>query len=191
MKVIKENIINKLEVNKSIFYTDLIKVYSKDEVISELNNIKNKYKDATHYCYAYIIDDIKKSSDDGEPGGTAGVPIMETLNNKDLNYILCVVTRYFGGIKLGAGGLVRAYRKATIEAINNSTLLDLIDGYEIIIKVSYNEQKDLEYLLKDNFKKEYDNDVTYTIKCNKDIKEILEKKYNILSVIEIKIEKEN
>ena len=191
MKVIKENIINKLEVNKSIFYTDLIKVYSKDEVINELNNIKNKYKDATHYCYAYIIDDIKKSSDDGEPGGTAGVPIMETLNNKDLNYILCVVTRYFGGIKLGAGGLVRAYRKATIEAINNSTLLDLIDGYEIIIKVSYNEQKDLEYLLKDNFKKEYDNDVTYTIKCNKDIKEILEKKYNILSTKEIKIEKEN
>ena len=191
MKVIKENIINKLEVNKSIFYTDLIKVYSKDEVINELNNIKNKYKDATHYCYAYIIDDIKKSSDDGEPGGTAGVPIMETLNNKDLNYILCVVTRYFGGIKLGAGGLVRAYRKATIEAINNSTLLDLIDGYEIIIKISYNEQKDLEYLLKDNFKKEYDNDVTYTIKCNKDIKEILEKKYNILSINEIKIEKEN
>ena len=191
MKVIKENIINKLEVNKSIFYTDLIKVYSKDEVINELNNIKNKYKDATHYCYAYIIDDIKKSSDDGEPGGTAGVPIMETLNNKDLNYILCVVTRYFGGIKLGAGGLVRAYRKATIEAINNSTLLDLIDGYEIIIKVSYNEQKDLEYLLKDNFKKEYDNDVAYTIKCNKDIKEILEKKYNILAIKEIKIEKEN
>ena len=112
---------------------------------------------------------------------------METLNNKDLNYILCVVTRYFGGIKLGAGGLVRAYRKATIEAVNNSTLLDLIDGYEIIIKVSYNEQKDLEYLLKDNFKKEYDNDVTYTIKCNKDIKEILEKKYNILAIKEIKI----
>ena len=191
MKVIKENISNKLEVNKSIFYTDLIKVYSKDEVLNELNKIKDKYKDATHYCYAYIIDDIKKSSDDGEPGGTAGVPIMETLNNKDLNYILCVVTRYFGGIKLGAGGLVRAYRKATIEAINNSTLLDLIDGYEIIIKVSYNEQKDLEYLLKDNFKKEYDNDVTYTIRCNKDIKEILEKKYNILSIKEIKIEKEN
>ena len=191
MKVIKENISNKLEVNKSIFYTDLIKVYSKDEVLNELNKIKDKYKDATHYCYAYIIDDIKKSSDDGEPGGTAGVPIMETLNNKDLNYILCVVTRYFGGIKLGAGGLVRAYRKATIEAINNSTLLDLIDGYEIIIKVNYNEQKDLEYLLKDNFKKEYDNDVTYTIRCNKDIKEILEKKYNILSIKEIKIEKEN
>lgn len=191
MKVIKENIVNKLEVNKSIFYTDLIKVYNKDEVINELNNIKNKYKDATHYCYAYIIDDIKKSSDDGEPGGTAGVPIMETLSNKDLNYILCVVTRYFGGIKLGAGGLVRAYRKATIEAINNSTLLDLIDGYEIKLEVNYSKQKDLEYLLKDNFKKEYDTNVIYTIKCNKDIKEILESKYKILSIKEIKIEKEN
>ena len=112
MKVIKENVFNKLEINKSIFYTDLIKVYNKDEVIIELNKIKEKYKDATHYCYAYIIDDIKKSSDDGEPGGTAGVPIMETLNNKELNYILCVVTRYFGGIKLGAGGLFRAYMDA-------------------------------------------------------------------------------
>ena len=189
MKVIKENIINKLEVNKSIFYTDLIKVYSKDEVQDNIDLIKDKYKDATHYCYAYIIDDIKKSSDDGEPGGTAGVPIMETLNNKDLNYILCVVTRYFGGIKLGAGGLVRAYRKATIEAINNSTLLDLIDGYEIVVKVKYEEQKDLEYLIKDNYQKEYNLDVTYTIKCNKDVKEMLESKYKIISIKEIKLEK--
>ena len=191
MKVIKENISNKLEVNKSIFYTDLIKVYSKDEVINELNKIKDKYKDATHYCYAYIIDDIKKSSDDGEPGGTAGVPIMETLNNKDLNYILCVVTRYFGGIKLGAGGLVRAYRKATVDAINQSILLDLIDGYEIVIKVKYEDQKDIEYLIKDNYIKNYDTQVTYTIKCNKDIKDILESKYNIIAIKEIKIEKEN
>ena len=181
MKVIKENVSNKLEVNKSIFYTDLIKVYEKDDIEKEINNIKNKYKDATHYCFAYIIDDNKKSSDDGEPGGTAGVPIMETLNNKDLNYILCVVTRYFGGIKLGAGGLVRAYRKATIEAINNTTLLDLIDGYELMIKVNYEEQKDLEYLIKDNYQKEYNIDVTYTIKCNKELKEILEKKYQIIS----------
>lgn len=189
MKVIKENVYNKLEVNKSIFYTDLIKVYFKDEVINEINKIKEKYKDATHYCYAYIIDDIKKSSDDGEPGGTAGVPIMETLNNKELNYILCVVTRFFGGIKLGAGGLVRAYRKATIEAINNSTLLDLIDGYELTITVNYNEQKDIEYLIKDNYKKEYNNNVTYIIKCDINMKNILESKYNIVNIKKIKIER--
>ena len=189
MKVIKENISNKLEVNKSIFFTDLIKVYSKDEVTNELNKIKEKYKDATHYCYAYIIDDIKKSSDDGEPGGTAGVPIMETLNNKDLNYILCIVTRYFGGIKLGAGGLVRAYRKATVDAINNSELLDLIDGYEITLEISYNEQKDLEYLIKDNYEKQYTDNVTYIIKCDEEIKNILENKYKIKDIKKIKIER--
>ena len=114
---------------------------------------------------------------------------METLNNKELNYILCVVTRYFGGIKLGAGGLVRAYRKATIDAINNSTLLDLIDGYEITITINYNEQKDLEYLIKDNYKKEYNNDVTYIIKCDNDMKNILESKYNIVNIKKIKIER--
>ena len=189
MKVIKENVSNKLEVNKSLFYTDLIKVYDKNDIVIEINKIKEKYKDATHYCYAYIIDDTKKSSDDGEPGGTAGVPIMETLNNKELNYILCVVTRYFGGIKLGAGGLVRAYRKATIEAINNSTLLDLIDGYEVILEANYNEQKDLEYLIKDNYKKEYNTNITYTIKCNEDIKNILETKYHIVNIKKIKIER--
>ena len=133
MKVIKENVFNKLEVNKSIFYTDLIKVYSKDEVVNKFNKIKEKYKDATHYCYAYIIDDIKKSSDDGEPGGTAGVPIMETLNNKDLNYVLCVVTRYFGGIKLGAGGLVRAYTKSITETLKISEFVELVKGIKIYL----------------------------------------------------------
>ena len=151
MKVIKENISNKLEVNKSIFYTDLIKVYSKDEVQDNIDLIKDKYKDATHYCYAYIYDNVKRFNDDGEPSGTAGMPILNVLENNDLNHILCIVVRYFGGIKLGAGGLVRAYRKATIDTINNSTLLDLIDGYEIVIKVKYEDQKDLEYLIKDNY----------------------------------------
>ena len=190
MKSIKENVTNKIEINKSIFITYLIKIKEISEISINLDMIKEKHKDATHYCYAYIIDDLKKSSDDGEPGGTAGVPIMESLNNKELNYILCVVTRYFGGIKLGAGGLVRAYRKAVNDTINNSTLLDLIDGYELIIKVNYDEQKDLEYLIKDNFIKEYNLDVTYIIKCNEEIKDILLSKYKIESIKNIKIEKE-
>ena len=190
MKSIKDNITNRIEINKSIFITELIKIENVNEVSNYLNIIKNKYKDATHYCYAYIIDDLKKSSDDGEPGGTAGVPIMDTLNKAQINYVLCVVIRYFGGIKLGAGGLVRAYRKAVNDTINNSTLLDLIDGYELIIKVNYDEQKDLEYLIKDNFIKEYNLDVTYIIKCNEEIKDILLSKYKIESIKNIKIEKE-
>ena len=131
MKSIKENITNKIEINKSIFITELIKVKNVEDISTLMDRIKDQYKDATHYCYAYIIDDLKKSSDDGEPGGTAGVPIMDTLNKVDLNYILCVVIRYFGGIKLGAGGLVRAYRKAVSDCLDKEEYYDLVDGYEL------------------------------------------------------------
>ena len=189
MKSIKENIVNKIEINKSIFITELIKVNEKDEISKNLDEIKNKYKDATHYCYAYIIDDLKKSSDDGEPGGTAGVPIMDTLNKMDLNYILCVVIRYFGGIKLGAGGLVKENKKSVTEALTKVELNDLINGYEIILETSYDKQKELDYLLKDNYKKEYKENVIYIIECTKDIKKILEKSYNILSIKEKVIER--
>jgi uncharacterized YigZ family protein len=190
MKSIKENVTNKIEINKSIFITELVKVKNKDELNNNLEEIKNKYKDATHYCYAYIIDDLKKSSDDGEPGGTAGVPIIDTLNKANLNYILCVVIRYFGGIKLGAGGLVRAYRKSVSEALSKTELNELINGYEIIIETSYDKQKDLEYLIKDNYQKEYDLDVKYIINCDQDLKDLLLSKYKIESVTKIKLEKE-
>lgn len=189
MKSIKENVTNKIEINKSIFITELIKVKDKDEINKYLEEIKNKYKDATHYCYAYIIDDYKKSSDDGEPGGTAGVPIMDTLNKANLNYILCIVIRYFGGIKLGAGGLVRAYRKSVSDALTQTELNELINGYEIILETSYDKQKDLEYIIKDNYKKDYKENVIYTIECNKDIKEQLEKNYKIKNIKEKVIER--
>ena len=189
MKSIKNNIINKIEINKSIFITELVKVKEKEKINKVLEDIKAKYKDATHYCYAYIIDDYKKSSDDGEPGGTAGVPIMDTLNKADLNYILCVVIRYFGGIKLGAGGLVRAYRKSVSEALSKTETNELINGYEITIEIAYDKQKDLEHLIKDNYTKEYKENVIYTIECNKEIKNILEKKYKIINSKEKVIER--
>ena len=189
MKSIKKNVINKIEINKSIFITELIKVKEKEEISKYLEEIKNKYKDATHYCYAYIIDDFKKSSDDGEPGGTAGVPIMDTLNKADLNYILCVVIRYFGGIKLGAGGLVRAYRKSVSEALIHIEFNELINGYEIILETSYDKQKDLEFIIKDHYTKEYKENVIYKIECTKDIKESLEKNYKIINIKEKVIER--
>ena len=189
MKSIKEDVTNKIEINKSIFITELIKVKNKDEINLYLDNIRNKYKDATHYCYAYIIDDYKKSSDDGEPGGTAGVPIMDTLNKVDLNYILCVVIRYFGGIKLGAGGLVRAYRKSVSEALSKTNTNELINGYEITIETTYDKQKEIEYILKDHFKKEYKENIIYTIECNEETKKLLEKNYKIINVKEKVIER--
>lgn len=188
MKSIKNNISNKIIINKSEFICELIKVKELKEVDENIKSIKNKYKDATHYCYAYIINDKRKSSDDGEPGGTAGVPIMETLNIKDLNYILCVVIRYFGGIKLGAGGLVRAYRKAVNECLEKSEYYELVNGYQLIIETSYDKQKEIEQIIKDKYSKEFNEKVTYKIECNKKTKEILEQKYKIIEQKEKVIE---
>lgn len=165
MKTIIKDITFELEINKSKFITLLFKVKTLDDIKNKIEFAKDMYKDATHYCYAYIINDSKKSSDDGEPGGTAGVPIMEVLLKNDLNYILCVVVRYFGGIKLGAGGLVRAYSKAVSSSLNNNNLCELISGYKLNLIVKYDEQKKLDYILKDyNYMKKYDENIVYDIR---------------------------
>jgi uncharacterized YigZ family protein len=190
MKTILNDYVSELEINKSRFITLLYKVDNVDLIKEKLDLVKDLYKDATHYCYAYIIDDNKKSSDDGEPCGTAGVPIMEVLLKNDLNYVLCVVVRYFGGIKLGAGGLVRAYSKSVSSSIINDNIIELIDGYMLEISISYDEQKRLDYILKDyEFNKNFTDVVVYSIKIPKNNITILDSyQYNILK--EIKIEKD-
>ena len=145
MYTINNEYIYELEVKKSRFISVLKKVKDITEIDKILSDLKEEYKDATHYCYAYIINDKKKSSDDNEPGGTAGLPILQALEKNNLNYVLCVVIRYFGGIKLGAGGLIRAYSKATSEAIRNSDKIELIKGLEIKFTTNYEEQKRIEY----------------------------------------------
>lgn len=162
MYTINNEYIYELEIKKSRFISVLKKVKDITEIDKILSDLKGEYKDATHYCYAYIINDKKKSSDDNEPGGTAGLPILQALEKNNLNYILCVVIRYFGGIKLGAGGLIRAYSKATSEAIKNSDKIELIKGLEIKFTTNYEEQKRIDYLLKDyQFTKEYGTSITY------------------------------
>ncbi|MFA5407982.1 MAG: YigZ family protein, partial [Bacilli bacterium] len=108
MKTIKETFKNELTIKNSKFIAILFPLSNEDKIDEIINNLKSQYKNATHYCYAYIIDNIKHSNDDGEPSGTAGQPILNVLEGNDLNNVLCVVIRYFGGIKLGAGGLIRA-----------------------------------------------------------------------------------
>lgn len=162
MYTINNEYIYELEIKKSRFISVLKKVKDITEIDKILSDLKEEYKDATHYCYAYIINDKKKSSDDNEPGGTAGLPILQALEKNNLNYVLCVVIRYFGGIKLGAGGLIRAYSKATSEAIKNSDKTELIKGLEIKFTTNYEEQKRIDYLLKDyQFTKEYGTSITY------------------------------
>ena len=157
MKRICENLTSIQEIKKSKFITKLYYVKTIEEVKKYLEDIKKEYKDATHYCYAYIIDNLKKSSDDGEPGGTAGVPMMEILNKHNMNYILCIIVRYFGGIKLGAGGLVRAYSSSVRKSLEEAQIKELVEALHIRIKTEYqNENKLIQLLGKENIiKKEY------------------------------------
>ena len=169
MLSIKENSIYNYEIKKSKFITLLYRINSIDEVESYLKSVKKEYKDATHYCYAYKINNLKKASDDGEPAGTAGLPILEVLDKKDLNNILCIVVRYFGGIKLGAGGLLRAYSTSVKEAIDNNEIINLVESYIIKITTTYENKKIIEYNFKDNIiDTKYDTDIVYTLNIKKD-----------------------
>ncbi len=111
---------NEIVIERSRFITSCAYVESEEDARAFVSSVKKKYGDATHNCYAYVAEfgNVTKSSDDGEPSGTAGVPILEVIKNKKLVNTCVVVTRYFGGIKLGAGGLVRAYSKSAQEALD-------------------------------------------------------------------------
>ena len=185
MKTIKENIINEIDIKNSKFITLLIKI-NNNNINSILEEIKTKYPKATHYCYAYIFNEIKKSSDDGEPGGTAGLPILNVIEKEELNNILVIVVRYFGGIKLGAGGLVRAYTKSVTEALKLSDYIYLEEGFKIELEFNYSEEKQINYILKDSkiLNKEYNELIKYTVLINKNTKEKLNNyKYNIIENI--------
>ena len=164
MKTIIENTKSEIEINKSRFISLIYRVKNIDDVKEKLEQAKKIYRDASHYCYAYIINDLKKSSDDGEPGGTAGVPIMEVLLKNELNYVLCIVIRYFGGIKLGAGGLVRAYSKSVVSSLKKENIVNLIPGYEVVFNINYEQQSKIDHLLKDfKVEKEYLDTIKYDV----------------------------
>ncbi|MFA5459655.1 MAG: IMPACT family protein [Bacilli bacterium] len=165
---IKEEIVNELVINKSRFIGVLKKIKTEKEVAIVLKALKNQYKEATHYCYAYIIDNTKRFHDDNEPSGTAGLPILEVLTKNNLNYLLCVVIRYFGGVKLGTGGLIRAYTKTTSEALKLAKIVPLIKGQVIKIKFDYPDIKVVDYILKESqiTEKIFKADITYIIKVS-------------------------
>lgn len=188
MLTIKENSVYQYEIKKSKFITLLYQVNNLEEIENILENTRNIYKDATHCCYAYKLENIQKFSDDGEPGGTAGLPIIEVLNKKNLTNILCIVVRYFGGIKLGAGGLVRAYSKAVRDAIEENTITKLTHGYFIRFEANYDEQKQYDYQFSDKIiKKDFNEKIIYYIEIKKDDISLLNNiDYKILEEIMIK-----
>ena len=190
MYVIEKDCENEIIIKNSRFITILIKINGKDKVNSFLQDIKIKYPKATHYCYGYIINDYKKSSDDGEPSGTAGIPILNVLEKENITNILAIVVRYFGGIKLGAGGLVRAYSKAVREAIKNSNLIELANGKKIEINFNYSDEKNINYILKEEqiIKKDYSDKGTYIALIKDNILEKL-KNFNYKVLEDTYIEK--
>lgn len=136
---------------KSRFIGNVYNVETEEQAVQIIAAIKKKYWDARHSCYAYIIGNdkdsqIQKFSDDGEPSGTAGKPILEVLSGNGMGNCLCIVTRYFGGVLLGTGGLVRAYSMAAKEALNDSETGELIDGAKAYIDVDYTYVGKIQYL---------------------------------------------
>jgi len=148
---------SELIIQKSRFITYVNRAETEQEAQSFIDNIKNQHKSANHNCSAYMIgehDNIQKANDDGEPSGTAGFPMLEVLKKQGLKDTVVVVTRYFGGIKLGGGGLIRAYGKATTEGISAAQVVERKLHYIMKISIDYtwlgkveNEVRSSEYPL--------------------------------------------
>lgn len=139
-------------VNRSRFIGRCFPVDSEEAALCLLGDIRKKHWDATHNCFAYRIGEnaAARFSDDGEPGGTAGKPIMDILTGRGLTNVLCVVTRYFGGILLGAGGLVRAYSKSAADAVTKAGIVSYLPGTILDIPMAYSRYGTLEGFIRAN-----------------------------------------
>lgn len=158
-------------IKNSKFIGVIIPIESSYDIKNNLTKLKDEYKNATHYCYAFKLINDKGFSDDGEPNKTAGIPILNVIEGYDLVNVLVVIIRYFGGIKLGPGCLIRAYSNTCKEVINKSNKVDLINGLEVSITFNYSNEKEINYLLKNSIikDKEYSDKCTYIIETTEDI----------------------
>lgn len=149
MHVLKEYS-NQIVIEKSKFICYIKPCKTEDEYKDSLSQLKKKYYDANHVCSAFIINNKKRSSDDGEPSGTAGIPILNILEKNNMNNVGAFVVRYFGGIKLGAGGLNRAYGNSVSECLKKCELYETKELNKYNIEIPYSMSKDLNNLLKNN-----------------------------------------
>lgn len=148
IKTIEGNVTAEIEEKRSKFIANVICVQNVEQAEEVLKQYKKKYHDARHNCYAYIINGetiLKKASDDGEPSGTAGAPILNVLERNELCNVIAIVTRYFGGILLGTGGLVRAYSAAVVKAIENAQIIELVESYELEVMATYQNLESFRY----------------------------------------------
>ena len=178
-KTIYEGGIGEITEKKSRFIANSCHIESKEEAEEKINLIKKKYYDAKHNCFAYITlneNEIqKKCSDDGEPSGTAGAPMLEILEKQSIYNVVVIVTRYFGGILLGTGGLTRAYSNTALASIENGKIIEVENGLQASLEIEYSENEKFKYY------------------CEKNNIKIVETKYseNIIQKIELNEEEYN
>ena len=195
-KTISENTTAEIVEKKSKFIANVFYIETIEEAENKIKEIKKKYFDARHNCFAYSIFSkegiINRFSDDGEPSGTAGAPMLNILTSKNLSNCLVVVTRYFGGILLGTGGLVRAYTGAMQEALSGITEINKDIGVEVKFEVTYSDLEKLKYYLKQNEIKILDmlylENVDVTVETTSEKLENIEKQKENLNFIIIKKE---
>ena len=153
-KTIKENVSAELVEKKSKFIANLFYIESREEAEDIIKMQKKKYYDARHNCYAFrVLEEdgiIEKSSDDGEPSGTAGAPMLNILSKMEITNVLVIVTRYFGGILLGTGGLVKAYSNSTKLALEKAEISMLEEGFVYKLELNYSDLENFKYFMKNN-----------------------------------------
>ena len=149
-KTITEKSTGEITEKKSRFIADMFPVTTEEEANMYIEQVRKKYYDARHHCFAYVLNDdpvVERFSDDGEPSGTAGKPILDVIKGAELKNTLIVVTRYFGGTLLGTGGLVRAYTASSREAVAASLVVTRTFGYKLIISTDYTGLGKIQYIL--------------------------------------------
>ena len=167
MKSIEKITEHTLVIKKSEFICTLIPLNDEEKINETIDYYKEKYKDATHNCVAYLVGTKERANDDGEPSGTAGLPMLNVLQRQKIDNVIAIVTRYFGGIKLGAGGLTRAYTNSVAYALKEEEIVDkeLVKLYRI--SVDYHFSRKVSYLIQSKnlllMNTEYDEEVHYDV----------------------------
>lgn len=195
MYSIKEKTVTEIIIKKSRFIGIAIPVNTEAAAKESLIQIKKEYLNATHYTYAYILGDngiIQKASDDGEPTRTAGYPILEVLSKNNLTNLILIVIRYYGGIKLGAGGLIRAYSGAASEVVSIAQFTEKSITYKCSLTTLYDNLGSIDKFIRDEtnlIEVNYDNDITFIFEVNKNnidtVREQLFQKNNFEDKLEI------
>lgn len=192
---IKENVSSQIVEKKSKFIANVFYIETEEQAENIIKQTRKKYYDARHNCYAYIVFDekqrlVERCSDDGEPSGTAGSPMLAILKGNNLCNVLVIVTRYFGGILLGTGGLVRAYTGATESVLEATEFLMVQIGVEAKVILSYDSVENFRYYARKNsiniINEEYSNNVEFLIEISN---ETLEKMLKDIDNFSIKLTK--